>query len=103
MHKLQAKGSAAPLALLFTVVSMYFTTAYLDISFFFLSIMELYPTLIIPTLTLAPISKAKIILKMIHLPLSFTLSIRVSALSALFKLMTMYCLLTAHASSNTQA
>ncbi|GIR57246.1 MAG: hypothetical protein CM15mP64_6580 [Candidatus Neomarinimicrobiota bacterium] len=29
MHKLQAKGSAAPLALLFTVVSMYFTTAYL--------------------------------------------------------------------------
>ena len=33
MHKLHAKGSAAPLALLFTVVSMYFTTAYLNSTF----------------------------------------------------------------------
>ena len=63
---------------------------------------ELYPKLIIATLVFAPISKTRIMLKSIHLPLSFTLSMRVSALSALFKLITIYCLLITHPSSYTK-
>ena len=71
----------------------------LAISVSFLSMILSYPALIIQTLAFTPISKAIRMPKMTQRALSRTLAWSVSALSALFRLIKIYCLSNAHPST----